>query len=406
MRAEQLALILAALVGGGAGFARDAVTQEAPKTSPTLSRAELLRCVARLSPRRDPRIIAYGDSVTRGVFFNLVELLNSTDPLTTRIHAGHSANYSLGCARVQTRPPLNRSKCAAFDYTMPLDAGAGGAVVPLAQADGRRSHPPSGADGELLLSAPSSRRGELQLSFSLKTFGWEPAFDEDWLRALRRARRRPDAIVVGFGLWDMLYPPANDPARSVDHFRAALARFARELRAALGDWRRSGPAGTAITRGTSSSVLPRGTRVYWLTLPAIAASRLPAWKRGRMSDEYARAYNAALAAELSSSTWRVVDTHRATLSHGAEDTADGIHYRRASLDYTQQLLADLCRDETRDVPGGGRGLGVRARRGARRRSIGEILLGSRSRSRIGEVIGGAAAAAQRRDHRVRGYHDL
>ena len=103
MQAEQLALILAALVGGGAGFARDAVTQEAPKTSPTLSRAELLRCVARLSPRRDPRIIAYGDSVTRGVFFNLVELLNSTDPYTTRIHAGHSANYSLGCARVQRR---------------------------------------------------------------------------------------------------------------------------------------------------------------------------------------------------------------------------------------------------------------------------------------------------------------
>ena len=319
-------------------------------------------------PGWDPWIVAYGDSLTRGVFFNLVELLNSTDPLATHIHAGHSANYSLGCARVQTRPPLNRSKCAAFEYTMRLDAGAGGAVVPLSQAGGRRSHPPSGADGELLLSAPSSRRGELQLSFSLKTFGWEPAFDEDWLRALRSARRRPDAIVVGFGLWDMLYPPANDPTRGVDHFRAALARFARELRAALGDGRRSGPVGTASTRGTSSSAFPRGTRVYWLTLPAIAASRLPAWKRGRMSDEYARAYNAALAAEFSSSTWRVVDTYRATLSHGAEDTADGIHYGRASLDYTRQLLADLCRDETRDVPDGGRSLGVRGRRVARSRT--------------------------------------
>ena len=75
--------------------------------------------------------------------------------------------------------------------------------------------------------------------------------------------------------------------------------------------------------------------------------------------------DAALAAEFSSSTWRVVDTYRATLSHGAEDTADGIHYRRASLDYTRQLLADLCRDETRDVPDGGRSLGVRGRRVAR-----------------------------------------
>ena len=48
-----------------------------------------------------------------------------------------------------------------------------------------------------------------RLSYRLKTFTWEPAFDDRWLAELRSSSRLPEVLLLGFGIWDMQVPPAK-----------------------------------------------------------------------------------------------------------------------------------------------------------------------------------------------------
>ena len=139
-------------------------------------------------PTADPWLAVYGDSLTRGVFFDVATLLNTSSSGTgdqldgyAHTHPGHGANYSEDCTIFETRPPLRRLKCGGFEYSAPLSTGGArdayrtGRVVPSRWA------------------APRTER-QLRMSYRLKTFTWEPAFDEPWLEGLRRSPRPPGGI--------------------------------------------------------------------------------------------------------------------------------------------------------------------------------------------------------------------
>ena len=155
---------------------------------------EVAQCMNDLSgPTADPWLAVYGDSLTRGVFFDVATLLNSSSSGTgdqldgyAHTHPGHGANYSDDCTIFETRPPLRRLKCGGFEYSAPLSTGGArdayrtGRVVPSRWA------------------VPRAER-QLRMSYRLKTFTWEAAFDEPYLEWLRRSLRLP-GLVVGPGL--------------------------------------------------------------------------------------------------------------------------------------------------------------------------------------------------------------
>ncbi|KAL3928699.1 MAG: hypothetical protein SGPRY_002280 [Prymnesium sp.] len=171
-----------------------------------------------IDPDEGAWIAVYGDSLTRGVFFDMVASLNgssTTSGPTVPSHPGHSANYSEGCFLMERRPPQGRLKCGAFVYQIRLssDAQRAGQV--------RRAN------------VVSRQAGDLQLSFRLKTFVWEPSFDEVWFAELLAWPRLPSVLLLGFGMWDMQYPPANDPEAGVAAFGSALDTFLTRLQQAL-----------------------------------------------------------------------------------------------------------------------------------------------------------------------------
>jgi hypothetical protein len=299
------AVLLPVLIAAWMLCTHTAVSVSAPRARPRKNAA--LRCLRGLA-KSEPWFAVYGDSITRGLYFDLLQLLNGTaSALVGPPHPGHSANHSVACARFEARPPTNRSKCAAFEYSAPLDDSAGH-VLPL------------------LHGQPRPLASPLRLSFQLKTFGWEPRFDRAWLAALRREPRPPDLLLLGFGLWDMQYPPGDNPAAGLVAFHTAVLRFLEELRRVL-------PASAWRVGGTP--------RVFWLTLTAVASEQLPAWKRPRMNASLARSYNELAGHEMRAAGIGVIDTFGSTLGQSAL-TADGVHFPALSPRHLQALLAAAC----------------------------------------------------------------
>ena len=161
-----------------------------------------------------------------------------------------------------------------------------------------------------------------RLTFRLKTFAWEPEFDEQWLRSLRRGRRLPDALLLSFGIWDMQYPPENDPEKGLVAFATALHRFLASLDKALG-----GGSEASVRSGTASQLDGRTRRpkLYWLSVTAVADMRLPAWKSPRMSAALARRYNEVALPELRRYGVTYVDTHTSGAAR-ADLSVDGVHF--------------------------------------------------------------------------------
>jgi len=316
-------------------------------------RRSVLQCAGSLGPQ--PWVAVYGDSVSRGMYFDLVTLLNgSADNWLHVVHPGHSANYSTACTLTDSRPPTRRPKCGAFDFVMP-DSDAPGRI---------RSLPPATAP----LGVVPLLSNDLRLSFRLKTFAWEPEYDEAWLRALRRSQRLPDVLLFSFGLWDMQYPPANDPVAGLSAFNASLRLFVDELRRSLAVAGRrlrdvtarrldSLPAPLSPDQPSSDgrllmaggqppdgSSVRRRPRLLWLSLTAISSARLPAWKRPRMSAEIAAKYNEVATPVLQQSGIAIIDTFSAAAVH-PELSLDGIHYPGpVSYSHTEQLLHSICGD--------------------------------------------------------------
>ncbi|CAE7868801.1 KIN14E, partial [Symbiodinium microadriaticum] len=188
----------------------------------------------------------FGDSLARAVFFDLVSLLNGS---ADTIHPGHSANYTENCVSLERRPPTNREKCGGFDFILPAAVVGPGRIQAAAL---------------LLPAAP----GDLRLSYRLKTFTWEPAFDLASLAAL--GEPTPDVLVLSFGIWDMQYPPGSSPDLGVVNFEQHSRTFIATL---------------------SHSFRNASPQMLWLTVTAVASERLPAWKRPLLSAELSRRYN-------------------------------------------------------------------------------------------------------------------
>eukprot|EP00439_Symbiodinium_sp_Y106_P020694 s4960_g2.t1 len=198
---------------------------ETAKEGPLLQPA--LGCLEERPPVR--WLAFFGDSLARAVFFDLVSLLNGS---TDTIHPGHSANYTENCVSLERRPPTNREKCGGFDFILPAALVGPGRIQ---------------AATPVLPAAP----GDLRLSYRLKTFTWEPAFDLASLAALEEPM--PDVLVLSFGIWDMQYPPGSSPELGVANFEEHSRTFTATL---------------------SQSFRNASPQLLWLTVTAVASERL------------------------------------------------------------------------------------------------------------------------------------
>ena len=227
---------------------------------------DVLRCASGLDPQ--PWFVVYGDSVSRGLFFDIAELIEASPGGRAgcaalgsgQPHPGHSANYSDNCVLFERRPPTLRSKCAAFEFVAALPSRRRRRLHRVSALRSLAFVQPNATAGPYRpLSPPPRKRGEvMRLGFRLKAFAWEAGFDEPWLRALAdEAAALPDAIVLSFGLWDMQYPQQATHT-PLTHALARHARTARPrpLSAPPG---RAGPPGTRKrARDRHLATPPRG----------------------------------------------------------------------------------------------------------------------------------------------------
>lgn len=297
-----------------------------------MQRADLDRCIVNLRSTHNgngpPWIAVYGDSLSRGMFFDTVQALNSSAQdlsAPTDAHPGHSANYSTDCTHYESRPPTHRLKCGAFcfDYLR-------SPTPPLARVP--RPFPPANDACPAPSAALEGSSVAARLSFRLKTFTWEPAYDEPWLAAFAAARRLPDVVLLSFGIWDMQYPPHDDPWRGLDAFRTALHTFSASLEHTLQQYRRR-------------------PQLYWLTVPAVSYDRLPVWKRPRMNASLSRRYNEIATPVMQGLGAVVIDTFSSGLAH-PEHSRDGVHATGALLaHHTRLFWRALCAgsDESRSL---------------------------------------------------------
>jgi len=239
------------------------------------------------------------------------------------VHPGHSANYSSGCQLYERRPPLDRLKCGAFNYEYPLGGiGTRERHVEVAGSMPTRQHP----DHDIL-----------QLSFRLKTFAWEPRFDEEWFRTLRSIPTLPTVLLLGFGVWDMQYPAGGTPEAGVDAFEDALKTFLGRLEQTL----RTKLRAIARAKGVPVRRL-RKPRIYWLTVAAISSSKLPEWKKHRMNAGLAQRYNEVARPQLQRRGIEIIDTFSSTLANPLL-SIDGVHFPGVvSKHHTQLFLRATC----------------------------------------------------------------
>mmetsp|Transcript_36302 Transcript_36302/g.59436 ORF Transcript_36302/g.59436 Transcript_36302/m.59436 type:complete len:239 (+) Transcript_36302:222-938(+) len=226
-------------------------------------------------------------------FFDVISLLNGTENIT---HPGHSANFSAHCTILEKRPPTNRTKCGGFDYVVLAQGG----VYP--------------ADS---LHHTGSRH--LRLTFRLKTFTSDPAFDTPSLQALANSQP-PSILLMSFGLWDMQYPQGS-PEEGLRNFHQHLGAFLDTLQHAF-----------PVKR----------PRIFWLTLTAVASSKLPVWKRPLLSPQMAKRYNDLSEQLLRPRGIELIDTFTSSQQH-PEESKDGVHFPGSvSMGFAQQLLRALC----------------------------------------------------------------
>ena len=321
----------------------------------------LLRCAAAWS-EEEPWLFVHGDSTARALYFDLATLLNRSvhAVLADEVHPGHAANFSTNCARMESRPPLHRRKCSAFELSAPLPTVrtpyAAGALAAgtLATAEASRS------DGRIkrrLLKQVHARR--LRLSFRLKAFGWESDLDERILSELEQSPRLPDALIVGFGLWDMQYPPGFDPPSSgtpmlgaasaaalrragLVAFNASARRYVRALSGVLRRGAAQGAAQGGSLANGGKGRRRRTTRLLFLRVGALSSERLPPWKRSHMDSELSVQYSAILSDAIAPYGWRMLDTFSSGASH-PEESPDGVHYPgRISHYHTHLMLNAIC----------------------------------------------------------------
>ena len=296
-----------------------------------------------------PWVAVYGDSLARGIYFDTIEALNSSSDASSPAagepaHPGHGANYTHECTILESRPPLRRQKCGGFAYDWEPDARWRHSRRKVRAGGVHAAHPPPTGDD---VSSPEVG-GSARLSFRLKTFTWEPEYDVPWLGALKQARRLPDVLLLSFGIWDMQYPPAEDPELGVLAFQKAFAKFLAALERSL-------------------QRLGRRPQVFWLSVTAVAEARLPEWKRPRMSAALSQRYNAIARPLLEASHIQVIDTYTSGHAH-PEQSVDGVHFAAPiSRHHAQLFWQRLCTSVEEDFEMGQRPF--ERRRAARKQKL-------------------------------------
>mmetsp|Transcript_7423 Transcript_7423/g.23690 ORF Transcript_7423/g.23690 Transcript_7423/m.23690 type:complete len:364 (+) Transcript_7423:36-1127(+) len=307
---------------------------------------DVLRCASGLNPQ--PWFVVYGDSVSRGLFFDIAELIEASPGGRAgcaalgsgQPHPGHSANYSDNCVLFESRPPTLRSKCAAFEFVAALPSRRRRRLHRVSALRSLAFVQPNATAGPYRpLGPPPRKRGEvMRLGFRLKAFAWEAGFDEPWLHALAdEAAALPDAIVLSFGLWDMQYPQqaGSSSGASVAERAAAFAAALQTFLSRLGD-----AIDAALARLSARRERKR-PRLLWLSVGAIASRALPAWKVKLLHSNLSRAFNDAAAPLLRRAGVSVLDMYTESSAH-PEASPDGVHYPGAvSRSHAQRLLRQL-----------------------------------------------------------------
>ena len=283
-----------------------------------MQRADLDRCIVNLRSTHNgngpPWIAVYGDSLSRGMFFDTVQALNSSaqDLRLRQMRTQGTVQTTRRTVRTMNhdRQPIGSSVAPfCFDYLR-------SPTPPLARVP--RPFPPANDACPAPSAALEGSSVAARLSFRLKTFTWEPAYDEPWLAAFAAARRLPDVVLLSFGIWDMQYPPHDDPWRGLDAFRTALHTFSASLEHTLQQYRRR-------------------PQLYWLTVPAVSYDRLPVWKRPRMNASLSRRYNEIATPVMQGLGAVVIDTFSSGLAH-PEHSRDGVHATGALLAHHTRLF--------------------------------------------------------------------
>lgn len=236
-------------------------------------------------------------------------------------------------------------------------------VPPLPEGKVRVPRPPPVADNPVpAKDYVSPARGEIirtaRLSYRLKTFTWDAAYDEAWLQHLHTTRRPPDAIVLSFGIWDMQYPPGAPELTGAGASGASGAGIVEASSSAPGN------AATAavvdVERGVKAFKealstflerlnkamfrLGRRPRLFWLSVTAVTEDALPEWKRSRMTRGLAKRYNAVASTLMHEWGVDIIDTHTSGASHPTL-TSDGVHFGNpVSRLHSQLFWGELCAD--------------------------------------------------------------
>ena len=241
---------------------------------------EVAQCMNDLSgPTADPWLAVYGDSLTRGVFFDVATLLNASSSGTgdqldgyAHAHPGHGANYSDDCTIFETRPPLRRLKCGGFEYSAPLSTGGA--------RDAYRA-------GRVLPSRWAVPRAERQLrmSYRLKTFTWEAAFDEPYLEWLRRSLRLPGVGVARGLARQPSAPPSHPLPRQAAPAAGRAAAGLRRVGHAVPGGDSGGARGARRHRGGHRGLQPLAAHLHRRAGPRLAepgtGARPWGWRRPR-----------------------------------------------------------------------------------------------------------------------------
>lgn len=264
---------------------------------------------------RDRSIAFVGDSVVRGIYFDVVALLNGSRPLALRAapHPGHNASYDADCLQFKSRGAYNLSRCVLWDHAICGERrkAMAGAVRPLPGLEPfavAGSPAPCGAVRPRAVQPSTCRT---RLTFFNKAFAADPCVDASIMAVLSKGPAPPAVLVLGLGLWDMLYTKRPKA-------------FAEGLRAFL----------LAVRR------VPFTGRILWLTVTAMVEDKLPVFKRQVMTTAMAARLNAVarpIAAEVGAD---VVDLFGISLEHPSL-SVDGVHYP-ALLELAEEVLGALC----------------------------------------------------------------
>eukprot|EP00850_Spirogloea_muscicola_P017369 SM000148S01046 [mRNA] locus=s148:239667:241768:- [translate_table: standard] len=157
--------------------------------------------------------------------------------------------------------------------------------------------------------------------------------------ALARNGTVPDVLVLGAGLWHMLWTPdADDYRDALTELREAVASLVENVTDAS-----SSSAGEGVHDGGSNDEampLRRQPAIFWLGLPELITGRLNTErKRAVMTAEALAAYEEALLASrllLPDGPCALVDLRALSRGCGGGCTEDGMHYDAATYGAAMQ----------------------------------------------------------------------